>query len=115
VPLVHLYDGASGRRRSDTCVDDAGGSRDGRRCRGTIAAAGRVVVGRMDDTEQQTLSTCRLVDREGQVVGVRAFPTDGAALSWAEDVRYHEQPRVWIRRLERKGGDDWVFVSPAGE
>jgi hypothetical protein len=69
----------------------------------------------MDETGHQTTSAYRLVDREGQVVDVQDFPTDAVALAWAEDVRYHQQPGVWIRRVERQVGDDWVFVSPAGE
>jgi hypothetical protein len=59
--------------------------------------------------------TYRLVDREGNVVDERDFPTDAVALAWAEDVRYHQGPDVWIRRVERKAGNDWVFVSPSGE
>lgn len=69
----------------------------------------------MGDVAEQTTSTYRLVDRQGDVVDVQNLPTDGEALAWAEGVRRHQTPRVWIRRVERKAGDDWVFVSPAGE
>jgi hypothetical protein len=57
----------------------------------------------------------RLLDRGGSVVDVRELPTDGEALSWAEEVRRHRSPRVFIRRIERKRGDDWEYVSPAGD
>jgi hypothetical protein len=68
----------------------------------------------MADSEQHT-STYRLLDRSGEVIEQRELPTDGEALSWAEDVRRHRTPRVWIRRLERKTGESWVYVSPAGD
>ena len=68
----------------------------------------------MADTEQHT-NTYRLLDRDGEVIEERELPTDGEALSWAEHVRRHRIPRVWIRRVERKSGDDWVYVSPAGD
>lgn len=67
------------------------------------------------DGSSLTTHTYRLVDREGDVVDVQTLPTDGEALAWAEDVRRHRDPRVWIRRVERKAGDDWVFVSPSGD
>ena len=63
----------------------------------------------------QTTSIYRLVDRQGQVIDVQNLPTDGEALAWAEQVRRHQTPGVWVRRVERKAGDDWVFVSPSGE
>jgi hypothetical protein len=69
----------------------------------------------MDENGHPTTSTYRLVDREGHVVDVHDFPTDAVALAWLEDARYHQSPGVWIRRVERKTGDDWVFVSPAGD
>lgn len=64
---------------------------------------------------EQTTSVYRLVDRQGQVIDVQKLPTDGEALAWAEEVRRRQVPRVWIRRVERQAGDDWVFVSPSGE
>ena len=67
------------------------------------------------DSGHQTTSLYRLLDRQGQVVDVQNLPTDGEALAWAEDLRRHQVPRVWIRRVESKAGDDWVFVSPSGE
>lgn len=69
----------------------------------------------MSNSTDQTTHVYRLVDRQGQVVDVQSLPTDGEALAWAEDVRRHQSPRVWIRRVERKAGDDWLFVSPSGE
>ena len=68
----------------------------------------------MADTEQHT-NTYRLLGRDGEVIEERELPTDGEALSWAEYVRRHRIPRVLIKRVERKSGDDWVYVSPAGD
>lgn len=67
----------------------------------------------MADSEQH--STYRLLDRGGEVIEERELPTDGEALAWAEEVRRHRTPRVWIRRIERKADGDWVYVSPAGD
>jgi hypothetical protein len=67
----------------------------------------------MADSEQQPLHTYRLLDRGGEVIEERSLPTDGEALAWAEQVRRHRTPRVWIRRVERKSDDGWAFVSPA--
>jgi hypothetical protein len=69
----------------------------------------------MSDSELGTISTYRLLDRQGGVIDEQTLPTDGEALAWAEDVRRHRSPRVWIRRVERRDGDDWVFVSPSGD
>ncbi len=60
-------------------------------------------------------STYRLLDRGGEVIDTRDLPTDGEALAWAEDVKRHRTPRVFIRRVERQNGDDWEFVSPPGD
>jgi hypothetical protein len=62
-----------------------------------------------------TTFTYRLLDRGGEVIDVAELPTDGEALAWAEDVRRHRTPRVFIRRIERRDADDWVYVSPSGE
>jgi hypothetical protein len=62
-----------------------------------------------------TTSTYRLLDRGGEVIDVAELPTDGEALIWAEQVRRHRTPRVFIRRVERQDGDDWTYVSPAGD
>jgi len=69
----------------------------------------------MTDSGQTTTTTYRLLDRSGDVIDERALPTDGEALSWAEDVRRHRTPRVFIRRIERKGEDGWHYVSPSGD
>jgi hypothetical protein len=61
------------------------------------------------------MTTYRLLDRGGDVIEERALPTDGEALSWAEDVRRHRSPRVFIRRIERQDDDGWHYVSPAGD
>jgi hypothetical protein len=64
---------------------------------------------------QTTVTTYRLLDRSGDVIDQRDLPTDGEALAWAEDVRRHRTPRVFIRRIERKGDDGWEYVSPSGD
>jgi len=69
----------------------------------------------MADSGHLTLSTYRLLDRGGEVIDVRDLPTDGEALAWAEAVRRHHTPRVWVRRVERQDGEDWAYVSPAGD
>jgi hypothetical protein len=62
-----------------------------------------------------SVSTYRLLDRGGEVIDVAQLPTDGEALAWAEEVRRHRTPRVFIRRIERQDGDAWVYVSPSGD
>jgi hypothetical protein len=71
----------------------------------------------MSDSGNTTISTTtyRLLDRSGDVIDQRDLPTDGEALAWAEDVRRHREPRVFVRRIERRSGDEWAFVSPPGE
>jgi hypothetical protein len=49
------------------------------------------------------------------VIDTHDLPTDGEALAWAEEVRRHRSPRVFIRRVERRNGDEWQYVSPAGD
>jgi len=71
--------------------------------------------GVMSISGQSTLATYRLLDRHGDVIDERDLPTDGEALSWAEGVRRHHTPRVFIRRIERKGEDGWDYVSPSGD
>ena len=61
-------------------------------------------------------STYRLLDRQGEVIDQQDLTTDGEALAWAEDVRRHRSPRVFIRRIERRDEDgEWAYVSPAGD
>jgi hypothetical protein len=60
-------------------------------------------------------STYRLLDRGGEVIDVAELPTDGEALAWMEEVSRHRTPRVFIRRVERRDGDEWVYVSPSGD
>jgi hypothetical protein len=62
-----------------------------------------------------TTSTYRLLDRGGEVIDQRDLATDGEALAWAEEVKRHRSPRVFIRRVERQNGDDWDYVSPPGD
>jgi hypothetical protein len=69
----------------------------------------------MAESEHQDTSTYRLLDREGGVVEEADLPTDGEALVWAEEVRRNRTPQVFVRRIERKNGDDWEYVSPSGD
>jgi hypothetical protein len=69
----------------------------------------------MTDSGNLTTTTYRLLDRGGEVIDQRDLPTDGEALAWAEDVRRHRQPRVFVRRVERRSGDDWDYVTAPGE
>lgn len=69
----------------------------------------------MADSALDHMSTYRLLDRSGSVIDEKELPTDGEALVWAETVRRHHTPRVWIRRIERREGDTWAYVSPAGD
>ncbi len=62
-----------------------------------------------------TTTTYRLLDREGSVIDEQELPTDGEALAWAEQVKRHRQPRVFIRRVERHNGDDWEYVTAPGD
>ena len=62
-----------------------------------------------------TLTTYRLLDGGGEVIDVARLPTDGEALAWAEDVRRHRTPRVFVRRIERQTEDSWEYVSPSGD
>ena len=68
----------------------------------------------MTDSAQQLMTTYRLLDRGGDVIDERDLPSDGEALAWAEQVRRHRTPRVWIRRIERKDSEGWAYVSPSG-
>ncbi|MGC4109436.1 MAG: hypothetical protein QM747_03210 [Nocardioides sp.] len=68
----------------------------------------------MAEPEQFTRSY-RLVAAGGEVIDERELPTDGEALAWAEDLRRHREPRVWIRRVERRDGETWVLVPASGE
>ena len=65
----------------------------------------------MTDSGQST-STYRLLDRAGSVIDERDLPTDGEAFAWAEFVRRHREPRVWVRRIERNDDGEWTYVSP---
>lgn len=70
----------------------------------------------MTDSGQSTVTTYRLLDRGGDVIDERSLPTDGEALSWAEAVRRHRSPRVFVRRIERRTDEgDWRYVSPSGD
>jgi hypothetical protein len=66
-------------------------------------------------SEHQTIHTYRLLDRAGELIDKRDLATDGEALAWAENVRRHRSPRVFVRRVERSSEDGWQYVSPAGD
>jgi hypothetical protein len=61
----------------------------------------------------QTRFTYRLLDADGQVIGEQTLPTDGEALSWAEDVRAEGSGLV-VLRVERYTGEGWTPVEEGG-
>jgi len=67
----------------------------------------------MTDAEPQTQNTYRLLGADGAVLEEQDLPTDGEALTWAEEVR-GRTAGLSVRRVERRTGDGWVFVSESG-
>ena len=67
----------------------------------------------MTDPEPQTQNTYRLLGADGAVLEQRELPTDGEALTWAEEVRGSRRG-LPVRRVERRTADGWVFVSESG-
>ena len=63
--------------------------------------------------ESQTRFTYRLLDPDGQTLGERDLPTDGEALTWAEEVR-GEGSGLVVLRVERRSEDGWVPVEEGG-
>jgi hypothetical protein len=61
----------------------------------------------------QTRFTYRLLDPDGQPTDERELPTDGEALSWAEEVRRQGTGLV-VLRVERRTDDGWVPVEEGG-
>jgi hypothetical protein len=68
-----------------------------------------------DPAHESSSATYRLLDGAGEVIDERELPTDGEALAWAEEVRRHRTPQVFVRRIERQGADGWEYVSPSGD
>jgi len=65
----------------------------------------------MDDA--QTRFTYRLLDADGNTLEESELPTDGEALTWAEQVR-GRTPGLAVRRVERRGENGWEQVEEAG-
>jgi hypothetical protein len=65
-------------------------------------------------TDSQTRFTYRLLDADGATLKEEELPTDGEALTWAEDVRA-ATPGLAVRRVERRtAGGGWELVEEAG-
>jgi hypothetical protein len=67
----------------------------------------------MTDAEPQTHSTYRLLDRHDEPLDEAEWPNDGEAVRWAERHRSATTGPTF-RRIERRDGDTWTFVSEAG-
>jgi|tagenome__1003787_1003787.scaffolds.fasta_scaffold20432509_2 hypothetical protein len=65
-------------------------------------------------TDSQTRFTYRLLDANGATLEEEELPTDGEALTWAEDVRA-ATPGLAVRRVERRSASGgWELVEEAG-
>jgi hypothetical protein len=64
-------------------------------------------------TDSQTRFSYRLLDPEGSVIGERELPTDGEALTWAEEVRA-EGTGLTVLRVERRADGGWSPVEEGG-
>jgi hypothetical protein len=64
-------------------------------------------------TDAQTRFTYRLLDADGHTLEETDLPTDGEALTWAEQVR-GRTPGLSVRRVERRVEDGWEQVEEAG-
>jgi hypothetical protein len=67
----------------------------------------------MTDAEPQTHSTYRLLDKQDEPLDEAEWPNDGEAVRWAERHR-NATTGPSFRRIERRDGDTWTFVSEAG-
>jgi hypothetical protein len=65
------------------------------------------------DDDSQTRFTYRLLDPDGATRGERELPTDGEALTWAEEVR-REGAGLVVLRVERRAEGGWVPVEEGG-
>lgn len=61
----------------------------------------------------QTSFRYRLVGTDGHQIGERELPTDGEALTWAEQER-GEGPGIRVLRVEREVEGAWVPVEEGG-
>jgi hypothetical protein len=66
----------------------------------------------MTDADPQTHSTYRLLDKSDEPLDEADWPNDGEAVRWAE--RHRDAHGPTFRRIERRDGDTWTFVSEAG-
>jgi hypothetical protein len=64
-------------------------------------------------TEPQTHFRYRLLDHHDQPLDEAEWPNDGEAVMWAEKHRSATSGPTF-RRIERRDGDHWTFVSEAG-
>lgn len=67
----------------------------------------------MTDAEPQTHSTYRLLDKNHEPIDEAEWPNDGEAVVWAERHR-RGTGGPSFRRIERRDGDTWTYVSEAG-
>ncbi len=67
----------------------------------------------MTDVQPQTRSRYRLLDKHDQPLDEAEWPNDGEAVMWAERHRSATTGPTF-RRIERRDGDTWTFVSEAG-
>jgi hypothetical protein len=63
--------------------------------------------------ESQTQFSYRLLGPDGETLGERDLPTDGEALTWAEEVRA-ERTGLGVLRVERRTADAWEPVEEGG-
>jgi hypothetical protein len=68
----------------------------------------------MTEAEPQSHSTYRLLDKHHEPLDEAEWPNDGEAVRWAERHR-SETTGPTYRRIERRDGDGWTFVSEAGQ
>ena len=64
-------------------------------------------------TDDQTRFGYRLLDAQHEVIDERELPTDGEALTWAEEVRA-EREGIGVLRVERRTGGGWAPVEEGG-
>ena len=67
----------------------------------------------MTDAQPQTHHLYRLLDKHDQPLDEAEWPNDGEAVMWAEKHRSATTGPTF-RRIERRDGDRWTFVSEAG-
>jgi hypothetical protein len=67
----------------------------------------------MTDDASRTHSLYRLLDRHDEPLDEAEWPNDAEAVVWAERHRTATEGPAF-RRIERRVGDHWTFVSEAG-